>query len=254
LDATQPVAMHSSLSSLGMVAGGATTVLEALLRALGPGGTLMAPTYTYSFSSVGDWPAFIHGRTPSMVGAISEAVRRHPQAIRSFHPTHSVAAIGPRAAELTGAHLAGSPLGVGSPFHRLAQWGGEVMLLGCDHRSNSIVHVAEVLAGLSYIDVPFSPGQNYETAEILQGDKRVVEVKLYEVPGCSRGFQSVEPVLRRAGVIRDAKVAQAEVQLFSARRLLDVLTPVLRDEPALLLCEQEECSICPLRRRALEDE
>lgn len=245
------LALHSSLSSLGRVEGGATTVVEALLRVLGPSGTLLVPTFTYSFSSIGEWPPFDYEKTPSLVGKITEAVRLHPQAVRSFHPTHSVAAIGPRAVHLTRGHLASSPLGPGSPFHRLAQWGGDVMLLGCDHRSNSLLHVAEVLAGLPYVRIPFSKGQEFETAVIYRAGKPVVELKLYEAPGCSRGFHKAEPALRKAGIIQDGRVGQAAVQLFSGQALLDVMVKKLKENPALLLCDVEDCSICPRRRRAV---
>jgi len=245
------LAVHSSLSSLGQVEGGATVVAEALLAALGPAGTLMVPTFTYSFSSIGQWPAFDYATTPSIVGAVTEAVRRHPQAIRSFHPTHSVAAIGPRAIDLAKGHLAGSPLGVGSPFHRLADWGGSVLLVGCDHRSNSLLHVAEVLAGLPYIDVSFSESQRYETARILRGEKVMVDLKIYEAPGCSRGFHKAEPVLRRAGAIRDERVGQAAVQMFSGKQMLEIMSEALRRQPDLLLCDVEGCSICPRRRQAV---
>jgi len=245
------LALHSSLSKLGDVEGGAQTVVEVFLRVLGPARTLMVPVFTYCFSSIGARPPFEYEKTPSLVGVITEAMRQHPQAVRSFHPTHSVAAIGPRAHDLTCAHLGSTPLGPGSPFHRLASWGGEVMLLGCDHRSNSLLHVAEVLAGLPYVDIPFSEGKNFETAAIYRGGKQILDLKIFEAPGCSRGFHKAEPVLRNAGVIRDGSVGQAAVQLFSAQALLGVMTRALRKDPALLLCDVEDCSICPRRRRAV---
>ncbi len=245
------VALHSSLSSIGQVEGGATTVVEALLSVLGKSGTLMVPVFTYSFSSIGNRPPFDYEKSPSLVGAIAEAVRLHPLAIRSFHPTHSVAAIGPRAVDLTKAHLSSSPLGVGSPFHRLAQWGGDIMLLGCDHRSNSLLHVAEVLAGVAYVDVPFSKGQKFETARIVRGGRDLVEMKLYQAPGCSRGFEKAKEVLERAGAIRTGRVGQAEVQLFSASEALDAIARALKKQPGLLLCDIEDCEICPRRRKAI---
>ena len=42
------VMVHSSLSSMGYVEGGARIVVEAFLEVLGPLGTLMAPTFTHS--------------------------------------------------------------------------------------------------------------------------------------------------------------------------------------------------------------
>jgi aminoglycoside 3-N-acetyltransferase len=92
--------VHSSLSSLGFVAGGAHTVIGALRMALGPEGTLVVPTHTWDRPGRGDF-AFDVRSTPSCVGVISETFRAMPEAIRSLHPTHSVAAVGPMARDLT---------------------------------------------------------------------------------------------------------------------------------------------------------
>src|SRR5215216_7553101 len=47
--------VHSSLSSLGWVCGGAQAVVEALLDALGPDGTLVVPTHTGGNSEPSQW-------------------------------------------------------------------------------------------------------------------------------------------------------------------------------------------------------
>src|SRR5690349_9002940 len=82
---------HASLKSLGMVAGGAPTVVEALRNAISPNGTDLFPTFNY-FPDLFDVTS-----TPSVVGAVSEAARSHPAAVRSLNPTHSIVAIGSRA-------------------------------------------------------------------------------------------------------------------------------------------------------------
>mgnify|MGYP002527390468 CR=1 FL=1 len=61
------VMVHSSLSSIGHVEGGAQTVVEAFLELLGRGGTLMVPTFTHSGCQYFD-PLV----TPSLNGARSE--------------------------------------------------------------------------------------------------------------------------------------------------------------------------------------
>lgn len=51
----QTVLVHSSLSSLGWVCAGAVAVVEALLTALGPDSTLVAPTHTGNLSDPSGW-------------------------------------------------------------------------------------------------------------------------------------------------------------------------------------------------------
>src|SRR5215831_12542887 len=95
--------VHSSLSSLGYVPGGVTAVIEALQRAIGPRGTLAMPAHSWERAGKGDF-TFDVRKTPSCVGAISESFRKIPGVVRSLHPTHSVAALGPRAGFLTEGH------------------------------------------------------------------------------------------------------------------------------------------------------
>src|SRR6478672_9626519 len=86
------VQVHSSLSRLGFVEGGAETVVDALLEAVGLAGTVMVPTFNHGKADIYD-----PRTTPSISGAVTEALRKRPGAHRSIHPTHPYAAIGPDA-------------------------------------------------------------------------------------------------------------------------------------------------------------
>ena len=110
--------VHSSLSSLGTVEGGAETVMEALLQALGNEGTLVVPTFTDEVVARYNGFVFDVSNTPSYVGAITEAARARPDALRSHHPWHSVSAIGPMADDLTHNKI-DSPWRPGSPMSQI---------------------------------------------------------------------------------------------------------------------------------------
>jgi len=254
IDTGDLIALHSSLKSIGYVEGGAETVVEAFLDVLKPDGTLMVPIFSFTFTSCD--PTALHEptKTPSRVGAITEAFRLHPQCHRSLHPTHSVGAIGSLAEELTRDHLASTPIGIGSPFDRFRERDGTVLMLGCDLTSCSILHLYEVLAGLSYIHIAYREGWNHELAMIGRDGKKVVGLQLYETPGCSHGFGSAEPILEKAGVLRRGKIGNARCMLFSSQAAADVLIPELQERPDLLLCNREECQICPRRRRRVKVE
>src|SRR3989337_1692670 len=98
--------VHSSLSSLGYVDGGAETVVKAIMETIGKEGTLVVPTLTGNETlSRDNPPVFDVKNSKGLAGIIPEYVRKHPDSVRSLHPTHSVAAIGPLAQILIRDHI-----------------------------------------------------------------------------------------------------------------------------------------------------
>ncbi|RKX36390.1 MAG: aminoglycoside N(3)-acetyltransferase [Verrucomicrobia bacterium] len=156
--------VHSSLSSLGWICGGAVAVIEALIRVIGPQGTLVMPTHTAGLSDPKNWsnppvprswwtvirentPAFDGRTTPTRgMGAVAECFRNHSGVIRSHHPLVSFAALGPAANEITSEHELENGLGDYSPLGRIYESGGGILLLGVGHSNNTSLHLAEVRA------------------------------------------------------------------------------------------------------------
>jgi aminoglycoside 3-N-acetyltransferase len=153
--------VHSSLSRLGWVAGGARAVVAALFEAVGPEGTVMMPTHSGELSDPAGWrhppvpkhwwgpirdemPAYDPALTPtSHMGAIVECFRHVPGLRRSSHPTVSAAAVGPAADRLTEGHELAHGLGESSPQARLYDVDGHILLLGVTHANNTSLHLAE---------------------------------------------------------------------------------------------------------------
>jgi len=238
------VVVHSSLRSIGRVEGGAPTVVRALLSVLGPEGLLVAPTFNFRE------PRFDPDATPSRMGVISETVRTWPGAVRSWQPTHTVAAIGPGAEALTaGHHLVGGGLSIDSPLDRLAAQGGWVLLLGVGHNRNSTIHVGEAQAGVPHLHVPYGPDGATSVPISVKGE--TIKVALREFPGCSEAFGAVEGELRRRGHIRDRMVGGASMQLMRGADLIRTVVDLLRDDPTILLCTSTACSRCPGARAML---
>src|SRR5690606_13580660 len=93
-----PLLVPTSLQGLGFVEGGAGAVVDALVEVVVErrGGTLALPTFSIDGNmrkTLAGGRAFDVRSTPSNLGAIPEAFRRHPLARRSIHPTHSIAAL-----------------------------------------------------------------------------------------------------------------------------------------------------------------
>lgn len=154
------VIVHSSLSALGAVDGGARTVVDALRACLGDAGTLVVPTFTpqvsdpYPQAPAFDDPQVEHARRevplfhdalPTPMGAIANALLSYPSRSRSAHPQASVAAMGAQAMRITVDQPLLYGLGEGSPFERMHGLGAYILLLGVGHNRNSFLHYAESL-------------------------------------------------------------------------------------------------------------
>src|SRR5690606_31747653 len=97
--------VHASLSAIGFVTAGPVGVIEGLLAAVGPDGTIAMPAHSGQMSDPAHWqnppvpaewvetlraetPAFDPRTTPTrQMGAIAELFRTWPGALRSNHPT-----------------------------------------------------------------------------------------------------------------------------------------------------------------------
>lgn len=154
--------VHSSLSSLGRVEGGAAAVVAALREAVGPSGTVAVPTFTTG-TVCDPVPGHTGAPTagtaelraavplfrpdlPSGTGAVAEALRALPESLRSTHPQVSVAAVGAHAREVTARRSLGFAVGRESPFGALHDLGGHVLLVGVGHNRNTFLHYAETFA------------------------------------------------------------------------------------------------------------
>lgn len=145
--------IHSSLKSLGYVDGGPKAVIQGLLDAVGPEGTLLLPTYYMPGGSILGtcqlegyvFDPRIHGTN---MGALPDAFLQFPGVERSIHPTHSVSAIGKHAKYLTDAHhLAPSVFGNGSPWQRFHELNGTVLGIGISMGPVTFYHLLEDTLG-----------------------------------------------------------------------------------------------------------
>jgi aminoglycoside 3-N-acetyltransferase len=237
--------VHSSLRSLGKVEGGAATVIAALLDVIGPNGLLVFPTFTY-FTQV-----FDPTTDPCLTGTIPESGRSWPGAVRSWHPTHSVAAIGDGAEALcAGHHLVGGN-GLGSPLDLLAARGGSILLLGVGHIANSTIHVGEAHAGVRYLDIPFRPN-SFSDATVLTPNG-AIEVTLRYPSGCSKAFGALEKVLRERGRVRDGMIGSSIAQWVKSEAVIDATVDMLSNDAGSLLCTDPHCYRCTQSRQRLSN-
>ena len=153
--------VHSSLSVMGWVCGGAVAVIIALQEVLGKTGTLVMPTHSTDLSDPSQWknppvpeswwqciretmPAYDPDLTPTRsMGKIAETFRKQRGVLRSAHPQSSFCARGPQASYITDNHALAFGFGEHSPLARIYDLRGSVLLLGVGHSSNTSIHLAE---------------------------------------------------------------------------------------------------------------
>lgn len=223
--------VHSSLSSIGFVQGGADSVVDALLKAIGPRGTLFMPSFNHNAAEV-----FNPMVTPTTNGAIPDAMWRRPEAVRSIHPTHALAAIGPKAATWCAGHLEKGVWAEDSPIGRLVHNGGYILGLGVDHTASTAYHVAEISLGAGCLDQFGSSGRVVGP----DGEVRTVRGLAWRGGACPVSPRKLCATLDERGLQRRGSVGCADSVLVKALELWRVRREHLRDAcPA--------CRIKPLR-------
>jgi aminoglycoside 3-N-acetyltransferase len=234
----RPLLVHASLSRIGHVKGGAETVIDALLKVLGPDGTLVTGAGTPENSTTSraflartadlspdelkrfrdEMPAFDRVSTPTTIGAIAEAVRKRDGAHRSAHPQSSFAAVGCEAKALMADHRVRCHLGEASPLAKLYARDALILMLGVDYRSCSAFHLAEY----RYRKRP--PMRVYSCVVKQWGRARWLYYR--DVALDDDDFEKighyVERVLTEQGMIRRGRVGCAESCLIPMRSVVDL--------------------------------
>jgi len=231
LERGSTVLVHSSLSSFGYVVGGAEAVIKALVEVVGEEGTVVVPTLTGSIRDCPENPPVFSPDMPCWTGRIPETLRRMPGAVRSLHPTHSVAALGAGAEELVRDHeCCWTPCGEGSPYVKLARSGGYILFLGVTLESNTTFHAAEELAGVRYHLQPEPVRCRITTPE----GERAVKCMIHAY-GTPRAFADLEGELEREGILVRGRIGRATIRLVKAGEMLNYTVRLLRgDELALV--------------------
>ena len=127
--------VHSAMSKIGWVIGGAPTVVSALIECVGAKGTLVMPAATPLCLHPNQWddssipkvwipkiannlPLFDVKHTPTTMGAIPETFRNWEGTLRSNHPISSVCANGKLAPEIIEAHQLELSEGPNTPLRK----------------------------------------------------------------------------------------------------------------------------------------
>lgn len=230
---TDTLLIHSSMKAIGPVEGGADTVLDAFMDYMHRG-LLVFPTHTWHQIN-DEYNVFDVLREPSCVGVLTNLFRLRPGVIRSWHPTHSVAAYGKDAAEFTqGEERFDTPCPRGGCYGKLYDRRAKILFIGCDLSRNTTIHGVE-----EWSRIPNRIADTPQHLWIRTPEGKMLPRRLYR-HYCTEGdvsanYGKLEAPLLARGIARKGRFGQAECTLVDVVPMVDLATSFLKKNPDLFI-------------------
>ncbi len=224
---------HSNIGFFGVPKGGNSilnvfkTIFNSFFDVIGSEGTLVAPTFTYSFPN---GKVFDPDNTPSDCGIFSEMLRKYPEACRSKDPCVSVAAVGGRAEEMT-QNVPENAYGPGSFFDRFFRANGVVCNMNFDAASTLVHYVERAL------EVPYRYDKTFTGIMRENGvdrEKKSTIFVNYLAKGNKVKFEPFDRLAREKGLYKTCAVGRGFVGAIKARDTFDLIQKTLPERPWFL--------------------
>lgn len=217
--------MHSSFRKMGYVEEGPETLIKALLNVVGEEGTLMMPAFPaigFNYDYLKSKPVFDLRQTPSRMGLVTESFRRMSGVQRSLHPTDSVIAYGKQAHYLVKDHFGQlTPYNASSPFYRLSELKGKILMIGVRLESLTNLHTLE--DAVAHFKYPVYHDTLF-TVDLIDGSgtKRSMQTKAHNpVYSKKRRCNDLIPHFGAAGFLKHFRLGQADCLLIEAGAMHD---------------------------------
>ena len=222
------VMIHSSLKAIGETEGRAEGLIAAFREYLSDG-LLLIPTHTWR-NVHRDAPIFDVRTTEPCIGALPTVAAFHKDAVRSLHPTHSLAAFGKRAEKyVENESESHTPTPIHGCWGRLYDEKAKILLAGVGHNRNTYIHSID-----ERVDIP-----NRLTAEEIpftvidqNGVARSHPSRSHYTPGTpdvSANFVKFTDLLANSGATHISKIGLADTIVCDAVKLTEVLVPIFEE-------------------------
>lgn len=227
--------IHCNIGFFGRLEGATSSdtlcegFLEGLKRAVGPEGTLVVPTFSYSFCH---GEVYNPATTKSGCGLFTEYIYKQDGVIRSLDPNFSVAAIGKYADYFT-EKPTNESFCYGSFWTRLMEKKGKIVCMNMDCGS-TFVHYIE-----KQNEVPYRYNKAFNGCiELPDGtvkrDYFVHFVYGLESPEDGPYFTRLDEKIRCAGLCRTANLGKGTLLAMDANEYYDFISKTLKSEPRFL--------------------
>ncbi|MBQ2952359.1 MAG: AAC(3) family N-acetyltransferase [Clostridia bacterium] len=216
------VTIHAALRAAGPIEGGADGLIDAL-KAYLCDGLLLVPTHTWAVVNAAN-PHFDVRSTVPNIGTLARVAAFRPDAVRSLHPTHSLAVFGRGAREyVQGEERSTTPAPMGGCLSRLYELGGKVLLLGVGHERNTYLHAVDERMNLP--NRLRQPGFAVSVTDWDGNTTHVAEFHPHAVAGipvgCSEFYPNYGPALDACGAVTRGTLGNATVLVCDCRRMTD---------------------------------
>jgi aminoglycoside 3-N-acetyltransferase len=167
-------------------------------------------------------PVFDVKNSPVEMGAINEYLSFLPGALRSLHPTHSVAAIGPKASYyISEHHFDITPFGVHSPYYKLIDNDAKILMFGAGLNYLTFPHVVEDILSDCFPVNPYL--KEIYTVKVINasGDVVMVDTKCHDpFKAIKRDGYILLPYFIKYNAIEKYPLGESEVLLLDAKRVV----------------------------------
>ena len=214
-------------------------LLDEIIAAVGDQGHVLVPAFTLGAD-------FDREKTPASTGRLAERFRQRPGVIRSNHPIHSVAVLGPHARSIVTDHDVYLPFSLETPLGQLVAHDGKILLIGSAQRANALIHVARLSVERERPVI----WVNVDTVLEFGGRRR----RRYVTPPCDRAYASLGPEFEARGLARSLETDWGRMTRMAAREVFKFVAAIERDNPARFLCSETDCRWCERMRELLVEE
>ncbi len=218
--------VHSSFDQFLGFRGNVGDALQALKDSVGPEGGILMPTQPFTSTAieyVRTHPVTDLARAPSLMGLMTELLRRTRGAVRSINPTHPLAAWGDKGIRLVGDDWeARTPCGQGTAYHRLLEADGKILMLGTGLQPMTFYHCVEELIEPVMPVSPFTAEVFTLQTKDAKGNLYTSRMRLFEPRlSANRRMSLLVPELKARGFWKEARVGRLECILLRSTEVLE---------------------------------
>lgn len=237
------VMVHCGFNPSGGFRGSPQELVEVFLTAVGSTGTVAMMSMPYhgisSYEYLRQEKVFDLRRGVSMMGIVTDVFRRRNDVIRSLHPTHPVTVWGSKSKWLVSGQLHDlSPFGDNSPFARLVETDGKVLLFNVPFNTMTFEHYLEHRIQ-EYLPIPMYRPEPMTGLVIDQEGQlqKIQTLVLSEEINRSRRSAILETTLIAQGALKLSRLGRTRLMLGQASEMVEVVFNMIRQRQSFHVIE-----------------